>query len=72
MSRFREGDIVVRDRLGAGTAERAVVVAVDGPWLWVRREGGREPETWTVTTVCGFCGNTLTIALDGDGPATAP
>lgn len=51
MSRFTEGDIVVRDRLGAGTAERAVVVAVDGPWLWVRREGGREPETWTVTSV---------------------
>ncbi len=25
MSRFREGDLVVRDRLGAGTAERAVV-----------------------------------------------
>ena len=25
---------------------------------------------YPITTTCTFCGNTLTIALDGDGPAT--
>ncbi len=51
MSMFAEGDLVVRDRLDACTADRAVVLAVDGPWLWVRRDGIGEPQTWTVTSV---------------------
>ncbi len=25
---------------------------------------------YPVTTVCPFCGNTLTISIDGDGPTT--
>ena len=25
---------------------------------------------YPVTLTCGFCGNTLTIALDGNGPST--
>ena len=25
---------------------------------------------YPITTTCPFCGNTLTIALDGDGPTT--
>lgn len=26
---------------------------------------------YPILTVCGFCGNTLTIALNGDGPTTS-
>lgn len=25
---------------------------------------------YPITTVCPFCGNTLTISIDGDGPST--
>lgn len=31
---------------------------------------GWQAARYPVTTTCSFCGRTLTIALDGDGPTT--